>query len=250
MIIFGWTWESPACYNVSMNDLSKMQPLKRENLPEIVFDRLCELILSGGLEPGRSVTVATLSEVLGVSPMPIREAMARLAHIGALTRQSGRSMGVPTLERKDLENLRNVRNVVETAALSWAIDNRTPKFIQSLEDRLSEMVQAEQASDNHSFIHCNFLFHFSIYEQADNPVSLEIIRNLWLRICPHFHLLNIRGHLQISNEIHFELLSAIKEGDKKRASEFLSNDINRAHQRMVTCLFPDTSQLREARSEQ
>ena len=112
------------------------------------------------------------------------------------------------------------------------------------------MVQAEQASDNHSFIHCNFLFHFSIYEQADNPVSLEIIRNLWLRICPHFHLLNIRGHLQISNEIHFELLSAIKEGDKKRASEFLSNDINRAHQRMVTCLFPDTSQLREARSEQ
>ena len=127
-----------------MPDLSKMQPLKRENLPEIVFDRLCELILEGGLEPGQSVTVATLSEVLGVSPMPIREAMARLAHIGALTRLSGRSMGVPILERKELKNLRDVRNEIETAALSWAIDNRTPEFIQTLEDRLSEMVQAEQ----------------------------------------------------------------------------------------------------------
>ena len=110
------------------------------------------------------------------------------------------------------------------------------------------MVQAEQASDNHSFIHCNFLFHFSIYEQADNPVSLEIIRNLWLRICPHFHLLNIRGHLQISNEIHFELLSAIKEGDKKRARDFFRT-ISTAHQRMVTC-FSQTRPNWDARSEQ
>ena len=112
------------------------------------------------------------------------------------------------------------------------------------------MVQAEQASDNRGFIHSNYLFHFTIYEQSGNPVALEIIRNLWLRVSPYFHLLNIRGHLQISNEIHFELLSAIKEGDKKRAREFLSNDINRAYQKMVTCLFPDTSQVRAARSEQ
>ncbi|NOE33373.1 GntR family transcriptional regulator [Ruegeria sp. HKCCD7318] len=225
-----------------MHDLSKMQPLKRENLQDIVFSKLCELILEGGLEPGQPVTVATLSEALSVSPMPIREAMARLAHSGALTHLSGRSMGVPKLERQDLRYLRDVRCEIEPAALSWAIDNQTPEFIRSLEDHLTEMVKAEQASDNHGFIHSNYLFHFTIYEQSGNPVALEIIRNLWLRVSPYFHLLNIRGHLQISNEIHFQLLSAIKEGNKSEARSCLSSDINRAYEQMVTCLFPDTRQ--------
>ena len=225
-----------------MHDLSKMQPLKRENLQDIVSSKLCELILEGGLEPGQPVTVATLSEALSVSPMPIREAMARLAHIGALTQLSGRSMGVPKLERQDFKYIRDVRCEIEPAALSWAIDNQTPEFIRSLEDHLTEMVQAEQASDNRGFIHSNYLFHFTIYEQSGNPVALEIIRNLWLRVSPYFHLLNIRGHLQISNEIHFQLLSAIKEGNKSEARSCLSSDINRAYEQMVTCLFPDTRQ--------
>lgn len=222
-----------------MPDLSNIRPVKRENLPEIVYERLCQLILEGGLEPGQAVTVATLSEALDVSPMPIREAMARLSHIGALTKISGRSVGVPSATYDELVCLRDARLAVEEEAVRKAIGNTTKEFESSLHALLVEMIQAEETHDNLRFINLNYRFHFSIYSQSDNPVLVEIIRNLWLRISPNFHILNVRGHLKISNKLHTEMLAAIENRDSPTACRCLRDDINRAHDQLITCLGSD-----------
>lgn len=219
-----------------MADLSKMQPVRRENLPEIVFERMCQLILEGGIEPGQAVTVASLSDVLDVSPMPIREAMARLAHIGALTRLTGRSMGVPNPSLEELIHLRDTRITVEEAAVRMAVENREPQFEARLRDLLSEMIEAEHSHDNLRFINLNYRFHFLIYEQSKNPVLIEIIRNLWLRISPNFHILNVRGHLKVSNELHRKIIEAIAGNDAATACTSLQLDIERAHDQLIACL--------------
>lgn len=219
-----------------MADLSKIKPLQRENLPEIVFDRLCHLILEGGIEPGQALTVASLSDALNVSPMPIREAMARLSHTGAFAKMNGRSLGVPLLSADQLIQLRDIRIRLETMATEQAVGNVDAAFIDRLEGLMGKMIAAEQARDNNRFINVNYQFHFTIYEQSNNAELLEIIKGLWLRVSPHFHLSNSRGHLKVSNEIHRRLLDAIREGRAEDAADHIASDIKRANDQIIACL--------------
>lgn len=220
-----------------MNNLAEfVTPARKETLQQVVYQQLCRLILQGRIEPGQSVTVATLSEALNVSPMPVREAISRLMASGALTTVSGRSIGVPQLSIDDFNDLKNVRIETECVALRWAIENRTDQFLEKLELLLVGLVEAEKLADNPGFIDLNYQFHFAIYEQAGSPILLKVIQNLWLRISPYFHLLDAKGHLKISNETHKKLVRAIQNGDVTKAQVALKTDITRAYEKLITLI--------------
>lgn len=220
--------------------LSTIKPVRRATLQTAVYEQLCELILEGNLAPGESITVASIAKAFDVSPMPVREAITRLMASGALTVVSGRSIGVPQLDRSVFTDLRNVRLEIEAVALRWAIRNATAAFHQELHDKLDAMVLAEQKGEVAGFIRANYGFHFAIYRQANSPVLLETISNLWLRINPYFHLLQQTGHYRISNDQHREIVEGIVSKDELRAVEALNDDINSAYNTMVSQLAGNT----------
>ena len=174
-------------------------PLRRETLQKGIYDQLCTLILQGGLAPGQSITVASIAKAFNVSPMPAREAISRLMAAGALTVVSGRSIGVPKFDSDTFEDLRRVRVENEKIAVEWAAQNATPEFDRDLGAKLSLMLEAECAGETKGFIQANYEFHFAIYRQAQSPILLEMISNMWLRINPYFHVLHKYGHYRISN---------------------------------------------------
>src|SRR5690606_1628733 len=190
------------------NMLKGVAPLRRETLQSQVHQRLSSLILEGELAPGESITVASIAEALGISPMPVREAISRLTALGALTVVSGRSIGVPKLGPEELADLRRVRLQVEATAVRWATENIDDEFVGKLQGLLDAMEAAENLGRVKEFIHSNYDFHFTIYRQAQSPVLLEIISNIWLRVNPHFHLLHRYGHYRVSNRQHRALVEA------------------------------------------
>lgn len=212
-----------------MADITSLTPLRRENLRAAVYRQICDLILEGGIEPGQSVTIASLAEALDVSPMPVREAFTRLSNAGVLTAVSGRSMGVPRLSPDALEDLYNVRLQIEGVAMEWAVARRTDAFEATLRALLTDLIAAERAGDNKRFISLNYRFHNTIYEHAASPTLQDIIKSLWLRISPYFHLLNVQGHLYVSNELHHRMIDAIAVGDADAARTALKDDIRRAY---------------------
>ncbi|WP_306261991.1 GntR family transcriptional regulator [Pararhizobium sp. IMCC21322] len=216
--------------------LSTIKPVRRETLQTAVYEQLCELILEGNLAPGESITVANIAKAFDVSPMPVREAITRLMAAGALTVVSGRSIGVPQLDRSVFTDLRNVRLEIETVSLRWAIQNATEAFHRDLEDKLSAMISAEQKGEVKGFIRANYEFHFAIYQQAKSPVLLETISKIWLRINPYFHLLQQSGHYKISNDQHSEMVEGIVQNDENKAVEALKRDISSAYNTMVSQL--------------
>lgn len=220
--------------------LSTIKPVRRATLQTAVYEQLCELILEGNLAPGESITVASIAKAFDVSPMPVREAITRLMASGALTVVSGRSIGVPQLDRSVFTDLRNVRLEIEAVALRWAIKNATAAFHQELHDKLDAMVLAEQKGEVAGFIRANYGFHFAIYRQANSPVLLETISNLWLRINPYFHLLQQTGHYRISNDHHREIVEGIVSNNELRAVEALNDDINNAYNTMVSQMAGNT----------
>lgn len=216
--------------------LSTIKPVRRETLQTAVYEQLCELILEGNLAPGESITVANIAKAFDVSPMPVREAITRLMAAGALTVVSGRSIGVPQLDRSVFTDLRNVRLEIESVSLRWAIQNPSEAFHRDLSDKLSAMISAEQEGEVKGFIRANYEFHFAIYRQANSPVLLETISKIWLRINPYFHLLQQSGHYKISNDQHREIVEGVVQNDENKAVEALKRDISSAYNTMVSQL--------------
>jgi len=209
--------------------LEGVMALKHETLQSQVHQQMCDLILQGAFVPGESVTVASIAKALGVSPMPVREAISQLMALGALTVVSGRSIGVPRLSVAEFSDLRKVRLEVETTAVRWALAAMDEACIEQLTGILAKMEEAEEAGRGKEFIQENYKFHFAIYRQAGSPLLLEIISTLWLRITPQFHLLQSAGHYRVSNRQHRELLVAISSRDAKAAVEALREDIDSAY---------------------
>ena len=132
-------------------------------MQEQVYLRVKDLILSGSVKPGQPVTIPALSETLGVSHMPVREALRRLVAARALTVVSGRSLGVPALSLKRLEELVRVRVEIERFAAEWAAENMTAEELDGSAALVAGMTDAIGQNDVTAFLRMNRDFHFSIY---------------------------------------------------------------------------------------
>jgi len=211
----------------------ELVPLSRETLQERVYRRIVELILDGSIVPGEMVTVQSLADLFGVSPMPVREALRRLMAANALTVVSGRSIGIPLLSRARLTDLRNVRLEIEPTAAAWAAAHIDAGALTKLEIHLRALEQANADGDVRSYLRANHAFHFSIYRAARSENMLKIIEDLWLQISPYFNLLHDSGNYSTANEHHQQMLEALKNHESEAVRTALRADIEAAYHVLI-----------------
>jgi len=97
-----------------------LKPVERgASLGDRVYEMLREYLRSGQVTWGESLREATLAARLGVSRTPVREALARLASEG-LVEAHGRSFTVPSFTHEDLEDIYDLRVLLETEAVRQA----------------------------------------------------------------------------------------------------------------------------------
>ena len=175
--------------------LENVTPLKKETLQALVHQRLCDLILQGEIAPGESVTVASIAKALMLVRCRARSDFPANGARGADGRVR-RSIGVPLLGVRQLEDLRKVRSEIEASAIIWAVANRTPTFEAKLEACWNAWKMRKPRGRCATSSTATTNSHFAIYAQAGSALMLEIISTLWLRINPQFHLLQRHGQLQ------------------------------------------------------
>lgn len=214
----------------------KIQPLSKDTLQDRVYQQVAELILDGSIVPGQMVTVHSLSSAFKVSPMPVREALRRLTAENALTVVSGRSIGIPPLSRERLFDLKNVRLEVEATMAAWAAELISNAALEELKQHLKTLENADIASDPSSYVRANRAFHFVIYQAANSPIMLNIIKSLWLQISPYFHLLHDSGNYSTANERHKEMFQALQQRDAKTMRASVQADIEAAYQVLTALL--------------
>jgi DNA-binding GntR family transcriptional regulator len=216
----------------------KVVPLSRETLQERVYRRVCDLILDGEIAPGQLVTIQSLADAFEVSHMPVREALKRLTAANALTVVSGRSIGIPRLNRASLTDLRNVRVEVEALAAVWATRNITDGELQDIEDLYGKLGLAIATGDVRSFLRANHALHFAIYSAARSETLLTIIENLWLQIGPYFNLLRGSGNYEVSNKHHQVMVDGLKVRNEKQVSDAVRADIDAAYHVLLELVSP------------
>ncbi|ADV14402.1 GntR family transcriptional regulator [Mesorhizobium sp. M7A.F.Ca.CA.001.09.2.1] len=209
-------------------------PLSKETLQDRVYNQVTELILDGSIVPGEMVTVQSLADAFGVSPMPVREALRRLTAANALTVVSGRSIGIPALSRERLTDLRNVRFEIEAIAAGWASQNRSDADLAIFARDLDSLERANGADDVKAYLRANYTFHFAIYRAAGSETLLKIIKDLWLQISPYFNMLH--GSYSTANTYHQQMFAALRDRDEQAVQAAVRGDIDAAFDMLVDLL--------------
>ena len=133
-----------------------LQPVERSvSLGERVYDLLREYLRSGQVRWGESLREASLATRLGVSRTPVREALARLASEG-LVEAHGRSFTVPALTEEDLEDIYELRLLVETEAVRQAASRGDGEGgVAAIKRALEQAEAAHARGDAEGFIAAN-----------------------------------------------------------------------------------------------
>lgn len=191
---------------------------------EWVYQELREALLSGRFMPGLSVTLRGLAGDLGVSPMPVREALRRLVAENALEALDNRRLRVPRMSQNRLDELCRARIALETTAAERALPAIDAKRLERLRGLDREVDAAVRVGDAETYLVKHRAFHFTIYGALPSQVLLPLIESVWLQLGPFMRM--VLNHLD-SYEVdrHVEILDAIACGDSRGLNFAVEADI-------------------------
>ena len=148
------------------------------------YSTLKQAVLAGTFKPGEIVTLRSLSKLLVIGDTPVREAIKRLISEGAFEALPNRSARVPLLDRREIQQILDLRILLESNAAALAAQNITLHQIERLRGMHESMGAAVSADDSQAYGELNRAFHFEIYRIADHRMLAHLIEALWLRMAP------------------------------------------------------------------
>jgi DNA-binding GntR family transcriptional regulator len=204
----------------------------RRTIQEGVYQQLSHALMTGRFNPGQMLTISSLSELVGTSHMPVREALRRLAAENALEVASTGSAVVPAVTRERLDDLCDARIVVECAATERVVPRVTRSLIRSLEHLAREHLEAGREKSIPAILSKNQEFHFAIYRASGSSVLVQLIEALWLRFGPYLRMLTQQmgrqletGEIDLYTRHHYGIIEALKAGDAAAAVDHMREDI-------------------------
>lgn len=143
------------------------------------LDGLRHAIVTGGLRPGQRVRQDDIATQLGVSIAPVREALRVLEQEGQVTYQPRRGYFVTELHVEDLEEIYELRRVLEGRAARRALATIDEDALARIRLADRDCVQAAGRADIAAELEANRRFHFTILETPDQHHAMRLIRLLW-----------------------------------------------------------------------
>ncbi|MGP4017421.1 GntR family transcriptional regulator [Saccharopolyspora sp. 5N708] len=146
---------------------------------EFVLDELRKSIVSGELAPGQPIRQDTIAGRLGVSRVPLREALKTLEAEGQVIYQPHRGYSVAELSLSDLLEVYRMRELLESEAARVAIGRFTDADLTRITEAQLDVEKAADGGDLVAMIAANRRFHFALLEPSGMPRLLRILRTLW-----------------------------------------------------------------------
>ena len=156
--------------------LIKTVPLSRE---DFAYEVIKEAILSGDLLPSQKISLTDLAKNLGVSIIPVNNAVRRLTSEGLIRQDPHHSPCVEEFSSQATNEVLTIRYHMEELAMQLAIPNFTESGIAKLHAYLKEMREAVEQNDHHAYSKINRAFHMYIYSYSKFPMLCALIDDLW-----------------------------------------------------------------------
>jgi DNA-binding GntR family transcriptional regulator len=199
----------------------------RASLSKVVSEKIRGQILAGRLKPGERLVEDRLSAELGVSRVPVREALRGLSMEGLVRLEPNRGASVTEVTPQLLAELVEVRTLLEALNARLAARRHDPEIVALLQDTLRRGNEAAQSGTADQLAQLNAEFHERLAEASRNSVLSDIMRSLRERTGLAFSI-NGRARAREDWKEHAGVLAAVIEGDEEIAALLAARHVKNA----------------------
>lgn len=208
-------------------------PLKKTTLPrtaeEVALAELRQAIVRGDLPPGAPIKQDATAQELGLSVVPVREALKTLAGEGIVAYRPQRGYMVAELHPDSVDGVFRVRDLLEGEAERIAVGRIRPEGLVRMRTAQEEHYKAVKDGDAVRVIMSNRSFHFELFDLCGNALLLRLVRQTWDSLDPHRALSyrramarsDVRRYEQIAGE-HQAIVARLEAGDPDGAAQLLA----------------------------
>ncbi len=187
---------------------------------DLVLRSMREAILSGALPPGARLRQEKLAQIFGTSRIPVRDALRALEYEGLVTSQPYRGFAVTQLDADDIEEVYDLRILLESHAVRLAIPLITDEDLGSLDELYAAMTAA---APGEAQLAARERFYLRLYSITARPRLIAQIVRLRQEVARSLRW----PTLQHAPDHHAAFFDAIRAGDADRAASQLASHYRR-----------------------
>jgi DNA-binding GntR family transcriptional regulator len=199
------------------------------SLREWVYNKIEEDILNGRYKPGDDLIETKLSEELGVSRTPIREAIRQLELEGLVQYFPNKGVVVRGVSSQDIEDIYTIRMLIEGLAARWATEKITQEELEEMEEALQLEEFYTMKNDINNLMRMDSRLHDIIYKASKSKPLMKTLSTY------HNYIKKARsasfktpGRAEKVLEEHREIFEAIKNRDAEKAEKLTSEHVRNA----------------------
>jgi DNA-binding GntR family transcriptional regulator len=207
---------------------SSLLRLEPSSLREQAAEAIRTGIVMGEIRAGELYSVPTLAAQLGVSATPVREAMLDLANEGLVEPVRNRGFRVVELSDADLDEIIEVRIMLEVPAVGRLAGTLSPSELEALDVLVAETETRALAGDLQGFLSADRAFHLALLEKVGNRRLVELVARLrdQTRLYGLPDLL-ASGILETAAEDHRGILQSVAAGERNGAETQMRSHLER-----------------------
>lgn len=208
-------------------------------LSDQVYEAILAQLMDGQLKSGDQISIDGTSRQLGVSPTPVREALARLEATGLVRRAALRGYRVPPLmSQEEIGELMDARVLLETHTTAEAARHLDEDFLASLERAIEEQAVAPTGptfADWRPYWEADERFHRLIAGRSGN----RFVRGAYDSLGGHVHRFRLFGGIGVSDarlavKEHRAILAALRKGEPDAAADAMRDHIEAVRARTIS----------------
>lgn len=204
---------------------------------QLAYDHIKARIMNLEYKPGQNITDREIAEELNISRTPVREALRLLEHEGLIVSQPRRGWRVYSLSLEDIQEIFDIKVVLESAMARWAAGCNDEAKRAALRSALERMKQATANNDHKAWVQADMELHGVIFSMCSNERATRIIQNLndqWWRV--RIGLVAMEGRMQRSIREHEAFVSSILAGDGEAAERQMRTHLEKLRHELVHVL--------------
>ncbi len=198
--------------------------------PQAIYEELKQRIVEGRLEGGSELKIMTLARQLGVSIVPVREAIRILAAEDLIILRPRRSPLVAKVDRRDLVEINSIRGALEPMVLRDSVPKHSPETLIACELLLKQDRNCREHWEN---VELNRQFHLALLAPSSFERATSIIADQYVGLARLTHYMVVKQPSLVDqhHDEHAAILEAVKQSDTEQAAELMRSHIVRATER-------------------
>ena len=216
--------------------LFELTPVEQRTLGDEAADRLRAAIRNGVLKPGTRLIERDLAERLGMSRIPIREAIQQLVEEGLARKLPHRGAQVYTPTRDEIEEISSLRVVLERFVAERVIERWQPDYEDQLRHIVRAMRQAGRQQDLQEVYTQDYHFHLTLWQIAEHSMMIEVLSTLRARISRFLYEANgalTSAELGMHIDSHDDLIEILRSGNIPQTQDAFTRHIVGAKERIL-----------------